>query len=414
MNNEIEREIISILLNNPNKVEAVSLNEEWFLYDDYRSIFQALKSVESYDMLTIYGKYHTLAESPMEFSKLKAIADEGGFISQLDTDISNLHELYLNQEINRAIQDWRSNPFEENEAKLKELLEIKSGTQTSNDDGSLKDTGAALLDSLDHPKPHGIETYSRIDDVLGGGMYGSMLFTIGARPSTGKTAFSVNLAYEAMQHTPDIRIDFFTLEMNKGEMLNRFISRRTGISSSALRSKADQLQPVLKEYVRSAFSYFNQSNLRIYDQSEVLSSVVKTIRRNGAKSKVGHYMAIIDYIGLIRVPSAKEQRVAVEETTRSLKRLTNELNIPIVALSQLSRGIETRTNKSPQLSDLRDSGSVEQDSNVVAFLHRPNEELDDKGTKHVQLSVRKNREGELADIDFNFVGSEMLFQELKS
>ncbi|WP_259767005.1 DnaB helicase C-terminal domain-containing protein [Pediococcus pentosaceus] len=147
----------------------------------------------------------------------------------------------------------------------------------------------------------------------------------------------------------------------------------------------------------------------MYDGLETLGEIVRMIRKNASKAKQGKYLAIIDYIGLVKVPNVKDRYIEVGEVTRELKRLTNEFNIPIVALSQLSRGIENRQDKTPLLSDLRESGSIEQDSNVVAFLHRP-EKVD--SDRVVQLSIRKNREGELADINFTFIGEEMTFKEV--
>jgi len=232
---------------------------------------------------------------------------------------------------------------------------------------------------------------------------------IQGQPSTGKTAFSVNLAYQAIEKDKDVEVDFFTLEMNKQEMLNRFISRMTGISSSILRSNADKLDNVLKELVKQSTVRLLASNLRVYDGLETLGEIVQTIRKNASRAKQGRYMAIIDYIGLVKVPNVKERYLEVGEVTRELKRLTNEFNIPIVALSQLSRGIESRNDKTPVLSDLRESGSIEQDSNVVAFLHRPESVNNDRV---VQLAIRKNREGELADINFTFIGEEMTFEEV--
>jgi len=176
-----------------------------------------------------------------------------------------------------------------------------------------------------------------------------------------------------------------------------------------LRSKANELDDIVKSLISKSTATLLNSKLRVYDGLETLGEIVQTIRKNASKTKQGKYLAIIDYIGLVKVPNVKERYIEVGEVTRELKRLTNEFNIPIVALSQLSRGIENRPDKRPQLSDLRESGSIEQDSNVVAFLHRP-EKVD--SDRVVQLSIRKNREGELADINFTFIGEEMTFKEV--
>ena len=408
MNTDIERGVIGSLLNHPEKVGAVALNEEWFGYEDYRLIYKAIKETAGHDLLDVYGKYNQLAKKAMDFRTFKQIVDEAPVVSQLNNDINLMRKLAYKRELSSAIKDYQANPFSENEEKIREIL-AKNQTLEATDDGKLDEAAAELADASTHPKPRGIKTFTQLDKSLGGGLYGSMLLTIGARPSTGKTAFSVNLAYQAMKNDKEVEVDFFTLEMNKQEMLNRFVSRMTGVSSSTLRSNADKLNGILKKLVNQSTSQLLASKLRVYDGLETLGEIVQTIRKNASRAKQGKYMAIIDYIGLVKVPNVKERYIEVGEVTRELKRLTNEFNIPIVALSQLSRGIENRNDKTPVLSDLRESGSIEQDSNVVAFLHRPESVGDDHV---VQLSIRKNREGELADINFTFIGEEMTFKEV--
>ncbi|WP_235020813.1 DnaB helicase C-terminal domain-containing protein [Pediococcus pentosaceus] len=371
-------------------------------------MFEAIRQIESNDFLDIYGKYNQLSRNPFDFKSVKRILNEAPPLSQLSNDVQLMKKTVHILEVNEAVKDYQLNPFRENEQKLLEALS-KNETDNVSDDGKLDEAIAELKDSMNHPRPRGVKTFNKLDFILGGGMYGSMLFTIGARPSTGKTAFSVNLAYEALMNDKEVEVDFFTLEMNKQEMLNRFVSRFTGVSSSTLRSKANEMSPILKGLINQSAEQIAQSKLRVYDGLETLGEIVRMIRKNASKTKQGKYLAFIDYIGLIKVPNVKDRYIEVGEVTRELKRLTNEFNIPIVALSQLSRGIENRPDKRPQLSDLRESGSIEQDSNVVAFLHRPQKVDSDRV---VQLSIRKNREGELADINFTFIGEEMTFKEV--
>lgn len=408
MNTEIEKEVIGILLNHPEKLEAIPLESDWLGYPEYRMLFEAMRKSASHDLFDVYGKYNQLSKTPLDFSVVKSMRNEFTLVSQLNNDIQLIRKSAYNRQLNSAIAEYQANPFSENEQALREIL-AKNETVESVDNGRLDEAVEELKDSLTHPKPRGISTFKKLDSVLGGGMYGSMLFTIGARPSTGKTAFSVNLAYEALMNDKEVEVDFFTLEMNKQEMLNRFISRMTGVSSSMLRSKANELNDIVKSLISKSTATLLNSKLRVYDGLETLGEIVQTIRKNASKAKQGKYLAIIDYIGLVKVPNVKDRYIEVGEVTRELKRLTNEFNIPIVALSQLSRGIENRQDKTPLLSDLRESGSIEQDSNVVAFLHRP-EKVD--SDRVVQLSIRKNREGELADINFTFIGEEMTFKEV--
>ncbi|MCV3330076.1 replicative DNA helicase [Pediococcus pentosaceus] len=408
MNTEIEKEVIGILLNHPEKLEAIPLESDWFGYPEYRMLFEAMRKSASHDLFDVYGKYNQLSKTPLDFSAVKSMRNEFTLVSQLNNDIQLIRKSAYNRQLNSAIAEYQANPFSENEQALREIL-AKNETVESVDNGRLDEAVEELKDSLTHPKPRGISTFKKLDSVLGGGMYGSMLFTIGARPSTGKTAFAVNLAYEAMTNDKDVEVDIFTLEMNKQEMLNRFVSRMTGASSSTLRSNANELDDIVKSLIDQSTATLLSSKLRVYDGLENLGEIAQVIRQNASRAEHGKYMAIVDYIGLVKVPNVKERRLEIDEVTRELKRLTNEFDIPIVELSQLSRGIENRQDKRPVLSDLKESGSIEQDSNVVAFLHRPQKVDSDRV---VQLSIRKNREGELADINFTFIGEEMTFKEV--
>ncbi|QGZ70005.1 DNA helicase [Pediococcus pentosaceus] len=408
MNTEIEKEVIGILLNHPDKLEAIPLESDWFGYPEYRMLFEAMRKSVSHDLFDVYGKYNQLSKTPLDFSSVKSMRNEFTLVSQLNNDIQLIRKAAYNRQLNSAIVAYQANPFSENEQALREIL-AKNETVESVDNGRLDEAVEELKDSLTHPKPRGISTFKKLDSVLGGGMYGSMLFTIGARPSTGKTAFAVNLAYEAMTNDKDVEVDIFTLEMNKQEMLNRFVSRMTGASSSTLRSNANELDDIVKSLIDQSTATLLSSKLRVYDGLENLGEIAQVIRQNASRAEHGKYMAIVDYIGLVKVPNVKERRLEIDEVTRELKRLTNEFDIPIVELSQLSRGIENRQDKRPVLSDLKESGSIEQDSNVVAFLHRPQGVNSDRV---VQLSIRKNREGELADINFTFIGEEMTFKEV--
>jgi replicative DNA helicase len=341
MNTEIEKEVIGILLNHPEKLEAIPLESDWFGYPEYRMLFEAMRKSASHDLFDVYGKYNQLSKTPLDFSAVKSMRNEFTLVSQLNNDIQLIRKSAYNRQLNSAIAEYQANPFSENEQALREIL-AKNETVESVDNGRLDEAVEELKDSLTHPKPRGISTFKKLDSVLGGGMYGSMLFTIGARPSTGKTAFSVNLAYEALMNDKEVEVDFFTLEMNKQEMLNRFISRMTGVSSSMLRSKANELNEIVKSLIDKSTATLLSSKLRVYDGLETLGEIVQTIRKNASKAKQGKYIAIIDYIGLVKVPNVKDRYIEVGEVTRELKRLTNEFNIPIVELSQLSRGIENR------------------------------------------------------------------------
>ncbi|MBS7390629.1 MAG: DnaB-like helicase C-terminal domain-containing protein, partial [Fibrobacter sp.] len=235
-----------------------------------------------------------------------------------------------------------------------------------------------------------------------------MLITIGARPGVGKTAYAINLAMEAMNRQPDLAVDFFTLEMSKIQMIKRFISRMCEINSMKFRNPKLTLKSDEKAKVTASGFQLLGSELRVHDSMFHIREIERQIRRRHYEVKGKPYIAFVDYLGLVEASDTRQPRhIQVGEITRTLKILTNELNIPIVLLSQLNRAVENRQDKKPNLSDLRESGSVEQDSNVVMFLH---EDGEDEGKTIV--SVAKNREGFTGDIEYRFLKSKMYFEEV--
>lgn len=409
---EIERQVITVLLHEPQLLDTVNINTEWFVDHNYRSVVEAISKLdaEHRSLLNIWGKASYLnPQFGLSFEELNAL--DRLFVTghTLPQIVSELRKQSLNRKVGEAASEYQRLPVQDNAEALYESLNNLINSEGSAVDGSLDDAMDQLSYRLNHQVEKGIKTFDQLDDIVGGGLYGSMLFTIGARPSVGKTAFSVNLAYEALQQDSELEVDYFTLEMGKDEMLNRFISRHTGIMSQSLRDPASSLSDIQKSVVRQAIQWLKDHKLKVYDTTPMLDQIVQMIKKNAAKCKSNKYLAIVDYIGLISVAGIDEQRPKLEKVTRELKMLTNDLHIPILALAQLSRGIESRNDKTPQLSDLRDSGSIEQDSNVVAFLHKPYRD----NVSAEQLLIQKNREGSLGKIDFYFDGAEMLFKEIK-
>ncbi|WP_263849068.1 DnaB helicase C-terminal domain-containing protein [Lacticaseibacillus nasuensis] len=161
--------------------------------------------------------------------------------------------------------------------------------------------------------------------------------------------------------------------------------------------------------VEEAGQTLRSYDLRLWDKQLKLQQIVKVLRQRAATAKHG-YLAIVDYLGLIEVPGQPDRRLQIEEVTRQFKLLTNELDVPIIMLSQLSRGIESRNDKKPMLSDLRESGSIEQDSNAVGFLWNSDRSNEKSDVRSVTLTIAKNREGALGDVNFNFFANKLQFR----
>lgn len=410
----IEKEIVSGLLFKPNQIKTLNIEPKWFVRKNLREIVDTLQKTEEPnltmgELLEEIQKLYPLTSNTLEV--LNNLRAEGIGVD-VESRGKRLYHRYLSDKVAQASANYAAYPDPKNFEKLQDAMNRKLDAEAPEHDGTLDEAFEHLFHKLENDVEQGIKTYPRIDDTLGGGMRGGMLITIGARTGVGKTAYGINLAIQALTKQKDIQMDFYTLEMSQGQMLDRFISRLTEINSYKLRNPNRTLKDEEKALIVAKSYELLRTHLRIYDNKFSLRDIEIEIRRRHAQAKGRPYIAFIDYLQLIEVNSQSDQRhVIVGEITRRLKLLTNELDVPIVIFAQLSRGIENRSDKRPVLADLRESGSIEQDSNVVMFLHR-DEEKAEHGVDETIVTVAKNREGFTGDIRYRFLKTKMYFQEL--
>ncbi len=222
------------------------------------------------------------------------------------------------------------------------------------------------------------------------GFQPSDLILIAARPSMGKTAFELNIA-EYMAFRKNVTVAIFSLEMSKEQLVNRLFALESKVNSQKIRS-GDLEDSDWERLIESA-NIIGNSNL-IIDDTPGIS--ITELRSKCRKYKLEHNLGIIiiDYLQLMTAGRHSESRQQeISEISRSLKALARELNVPVVALSQLSRAVEQRPEHRPMLSDLRESGAIEQDADVVMFLYRDdyyNKESDKKGIAEVIIAKQRN------------------------
>ncbi len=237
------------------------------------------------------------------------------------------------------------------------------------------------------------------------GLNKSDFILIGARPAMGKTSFALNLAQNVTMLAKK-KCVFFSLEMTKEQLAERLLAARAGVPSNKLRTG----ELTDDEWVRlgNAAGDYDKVELYLDDTSSITVPEIKSRVRRLKNVDI----IIIDYLGLIQSATRKENRVQeVSEITRNLKMLAKDLNIPVICCAQLSRGTEGRgKSHKPQLSDLRESGSIEQDADIVMFLYRPDyyrNEVDDDKQDEIdenltELIVAKNRHGAVGSIEMTF------------
>jgi replicative DNA helicase len=276
-----------------------------------------------------------------------------------------------------------------------------------------------MLESIHgkHEGVTGVPTGFRDLDNLTGGWQKSDLIIIAGRPSAGKTAFALSLAANATTHrSKPTTIGIFSLEMSTRQLVMRLLCAEARVDAHAVRT--GRLPEDDWKRLSLGAGRLAKANIFIDDTAGLgILELRAKARRLKAEHNVG--LIIIDYLQLMQGPKNAENREKeISGISRSLKGLAKELDIPVIALSQLSRAVEGRTDKRPILSDLRESGAIEQDADVVAFVHRPEMYTDPKSDKMEELQgkaeiiIGKQRNGPVDDVTLAFVRRYARFENL--
>ncbi len=256
--------------------------------------------------------------------------------------------------------------------------------------------------------------FSKLDQYLGG-FQKSDLIILASRPSQGKTAFALNIVrYLGVQEK--IPVAIFSLEMSKDQIVDRLLASEAGVSLWRLRtgkllSEGDVDELAL---IYEAGERLKISPIFIDDSPSLTDLQLRTMSRK-LKHEIGELgLIVIDYLQLIRSNKRFESRVQeVSEISKNLKELARELEVPVLAISQLSREPEKRTSSIPRLSDLRESGSLEQDADVVLFIHRPKEGAVGLPSNQVNIIIAKHRNGPIGSVELDFDPETVSFYSLE-
>ncbi|HSH56103.1 MAG TPA: replicative DNA helicase [Candidatus Limnocylindrales bacterium] len=261
------------------------------------------------------------------------------------------------------------------------------------------------LDELhkDKKSVRGIPTgFKDMDNILAG-LQRSDLFILAARPSMGKTAFVLNLAHNVAVDAKE-PVLIFSLEMSKEQLVDRLLSMESGVDAWALRT--GNLSDSDFEKLGEAMGVLSEAPIYIDDTPGITVSDMRTkARRESHQGQLG--LVIVDYLQLMsggsRFGGDGNRVQEISEISRGLKGMARELNVPLISLSQLSRSVESRTPQIPQLSDLRESGSIEQDADIVAFIYREDYYNPETERKNItDILIKKHRNGPLGNVELYF------------
>lgn len=424
---EMEKAVLAaMLLKDGEVIPTVTaiLKEEDFYREEHRIIFRAILRLVtkkiSPNALSLIEEVRTSDYSDkIENSLLFALADAGYTTAYAEIYSRKIKEKSTLRKLIAAGEEISEDAFLDQKPLTeiidkaeKKILEITSQNESS----IFESLSSILLRTFENinsaianqGQPSGVESGFQDLDNVTNGFQPSDLILIAARPSMGKTAFALNVALQAAIKNNSVAI--FSLEMSKEQLGHRLLSTYSQIDSQRLRS-GDLGEDEMTNLV---YALEKMSVLKFFiDDTPSISVMELRSKARRLKNEKGLDLILIDYLQLMqgresRTVDSRQQEIS--DISRSLKSLARELKVPVIALSQLSRGVELRAEKRPQLSDLRESGSLEQDADIVMFLYR--EEYYDHDTENknlAELLVAKNRNGPTTNITLQFQKEIMRF-----
>ena len=431
---EAERAVLGAILLNKDAFDAVSsiVKAEDFYSDNHRVIYEALVSIVGKNQR---ADYVLLSEELKKSQKLEAV---GGilYLTNLTSDIVDAYNVEDHAKIVRdkahlrklihvanAVESMAYREEEETEDIVNRaeqmVLDVSGTTKGESSFSAMRDVVYETIDRINELQRHkgiltGVSTGFKDLDNLTSGLQKSDLILVAARPSMGKTAFTLNIAQNVAMKSKK-NVAFFSLEMSKTQLVARVLAAVAGINSGRIRN--GQLSQEDWGKAINALNDLAEAPLYIDDTSGLTPQLMKKKLRRLIQEHGELGLVVVDYIQLMENGGKKmadNRQQEVSAISRQLKIMAREFNVPLIALSQLSRGVESRADKTPMLSDLRESGSLEQDADIVAFLNRENyqDTEDTSDGVETQVIIRKHRNGELGIVKLWFEGAYTRFRDL--
>ena len=398
----IEKAILGKILSAPYTFESAvenGLKEQYFVNTENREIYK--------QMLKIYRENGVFEQSFLKVprEKLIELAEESNGVVHMNLGVKVLRDEYKNYYMDKKIQKVLETEDLSVDEKRKNIITIVERLGDFEEESNKLVTPRGLLSEwwtdLEKKELDGIYTgYSDLDKYVF--LEKGSLITIGARPSMGKTAFGLNLAYKnAVKHN----VLYVNIEMNTKQITNRILASMSGVLLKKIKkTKGEVLTDEDIAAISRKLPMFEKLKLGILDcKNNNFEIIVQGIKKAHEKTPLA--LIVIDYLTLMQAKGYSNKNIEVEEMANRLKALAKELDTCIVVLAQLNRDVEKRPDKRPVLMDLRDSGGIEQASNVVMFLHREDyykTPTSEKKLSMMEVIIRKNRDGELGTVSLVF------------
>ncbi|KKX53267.1 replicative DNA helicase [Brevibacillus borstelensis] len=425
-NQEAERSVLGAILLDGSLIKETKLKPEHFFEEGHRVIFKAMREVEKneepIDLVTVVTRLQAnkknksvgaaylteLAQSVPTTANFSFY--EGHVINgwKLRTAIAMVTEFKAGISSSADVQligEVIANLSRVDEVAFDADFEIRTALHEVYDEMMTKKSGTV----------EGIPTGYADFDAYTNGLKNQDLIILAARPSVGKTAFALNIGAHACDQEDTVTA-IFSLEMDSKSLLKRIVSAHGRIDATKMRDPEKFFNEDDHQRLTMAFGAISKWPIFIYDKPAVTINEIRAkLRKLKKKFPDKRLLCIIDYLQLIHPvnPHHNNRAQEISDISRGLKLIARDLKIPVVALSQLSRSVEGRQNKRPMLSDLRESGSIEQDADLIAFLYR--DDYYDKKTENkniVEIIIGKQRNGPTGTVELAFLKEYNKFLEL--
>lgn len=430
---DAEQSVLGGLMLDNQAWDAVStkLCETDFYRHEHRAIFRVIERLSTqeqpFDVITISDTLKSLGELENVGGEtyLFELSNNTPSVANIAAYADIVREKSVQRQLIAVANEIAKASFHPEGREITELLDFAEtkvfaiAEQTGTDGGPLniKDVltkAIERIDTLYHAEGDitGISSGFKDFDQMTSGLQPSDLVIVAGRPSMGKTSFAMNMAENAaiLSKKPVL---VFSMEMPDDSLAMRMISSLGRIDQHRVRT--GKLKDEDWPRVTSAVNMLSETPIYIDDTPGLSPAEMRARARRLAKEEGELGMIVIDYLQLMKVPGFKvENRTAeISEISRSLKALAKELNVPVIALSQLNRSLEQRADRRPVMSDLRESGAIEQDADLIVFIYRDevyNEDTPDKGT--AEIIIAKQRNGPIGKVRLAFLGQYTRFEDL--
>ena len=404
---QLEASVLGTIISNNHLLEDTTLKTDYFVIESHKQLFEAFKWLKAnnkpIDISTLLMNKSNIAMNANELMFLANSGNERKFENYVQILFENYQERQKIQILREALEENYSV-----EQVMKSLQSIES--DQVDDYCNIKDL---LLEVVEEPfqKPEKKSSYKtglKMLDSVTGGLKDSELTFIAARPSMGKTALALNMMARLTEVNENVVPVFFTIEMGRKLIRNRLIAFFGNYNSRKLDNPYEKFTEEEKNKWIDVLDVTKRTNVELFDSGfQKVSDIRRKTRRMVRKHKGKKVVIFVDYLQLISPENSKmSEYERINDVSSGLKQLAKEFDIPVVCLSQLSRSNEKRTGdeKRPLMSDLRGSGSIEQDADVIMLLHR-NDYYEQVAANHdniLEINVAKNRNGKTGCVETYF------------